>query len=598
MKTKVIASMIFIVLLTNMLAVLFNSVPPSVAAEDVLYEVLDEVGTHFELPQFNIFITTDTIVHIRLFASSEVMGYFIENASVATYTQLALGTLKPLTTYYMYEDSYVNENVFTTDDVGSYTYVQDLSQNHQVFIQQRSSTMFISESTTLQFDIYEAVAIIADNVVLDLNGYSIIGDDWIWAGVEVYNRNNVTIKNGGISNFWFAGIDIYYSADIVISNNTITSNIVIGMYLGHSMDVVICNNTFHDGMELSNADFSLIKDNTFTEGFHFGWGSTGNIVYHNNFVDCDAWSVGGPWPNIWDNGYPSGGNYWSYYTGVDLYNGPDQDIPGSDGIGDTPYTIDADNIDHYPLMNSWAPMEVSIEVGGVDEPVVMVSNTTITKVISAGNNLHFESSGPTGETAYMNVIMPMVNTSEIKVFIDHRRLTPPPFPVISTDGTHYFIYFLFALSTHTVAIQFAPAVAATIDIDPDTLNLKINGEFITTYMQLPEGYDVADIVLETVNMEGIQAVTDTQYGFVTDPDSYLLDLDGDGIAETRMIKFDRACVIDYIEDNMDWSDPQRTIPLTYLVTLAVTGSLHDGTCFEGNDTIRVLKFLKGDPKPE
>ena len=61
------------------------------------------------------------------------------------------------------------------------------------------------------------------------------------------------------------------------------------------------------------------------------------------------------YPNFWDDGYPSGGNYWSNYTGVDLYSGSDQDETGSDGIGDTAHEIDADNRDRYPLMNPWTP---------------------------------------------------------------------------------------------------------------------------------------------------------------------------------------------------------------------------------------------------
>jgi len=52
----------------------------------------------------------------------------------------------------------------------------------------------------------------------------------------------------------------------------------------------------------------------------------------------------------WDDGYPSGGNFWSNYTGIDEKKGPNQDQPGSDGIGDTPYVIDALNSDKYPLM--------------------------------------------------------------------------------------------------------------------------------------------------------------------------------------------------------------------------------------------------------
>ena len=56
--------------------------------------------------------------------------------------------------------------------------------------------------------------------------------------------------------------------------------------------------------------------------------------------------------NTWDNGYPSGGNYWSDYTGNDSFSGPNQDLPGSDGIGDTPYNITGytpNDQDRYPL---------------------------------------------------------------------------------------------------------------------------------------------------------------------------------------------------------------------------------------------------------
>jgi len=54
--------------------------------------------------------------------------------------------------------------------------------------------------------------------------------------------------------------------------------------------------------------------------------------------------------NVWDDGYPSGGNYWSNYNGTDSYSGVYQNQAGSDGIGDIPYLIPEDTQDNYPLM--------------------------------------------------------------------------------------------------------------------------------------------------------------------------------------------------------------------------------------------------------
>ena len=40
----------------------------------------------------------------------------------------------------------------------------------------------------------------------------------------------------------------------------------------------------------------------------------------------------------------------SDYNGTDLFYGQLQNETGRDGIGDAPYVIDENNIDHYPLM--------------------------------------------------------------------------------------------------------------------------------------------------------------------------------------------------------------------------------------------------------
>jgi hypothetical protein len=53
--------------------------------------------------------------------------------------------------------------------------------------------------------------------------------------------------------------------------------------------------------------------------------------------------------NIWNDDYPSGGNYWDDYSGID---------DNGDGIGDIPYEIfGGESTDQYPLMTPWGDDE-------------------------------------------------------------------------------------------------------------------------------------------------------------------------------------------------------------------------------------------------
>jgi hypothetical protein len=120
-----------------------------------------------------------------------------------------------------------------------------------------------------------------------------------------------------------------------------------------------------------------------------------------------------------------------------------------------------------------------------------------------------------------------------------------------------------------------PVVQASVDIDPDSVNLRSEGRWITCYIELPEPYDPRWIDASTVLLNDLVApVLDDRYGFVKSEDSYILDYDGNGIEE-RMVKFSRA----QVSGILDTGD---------LVEVTVYGEMYEGMPFEGVDVLMVF----------
>jgi len=155
-------------------------------------------------------------------------------------------------------------------------------------------------------------------------------------GIWLSSSSNNTLENNTCSYNPNYGIYLYYSSYNDMINNTCSNNSTCGIYLYYySSNNTLINNT--------------IKNNS--NGIDISYSSNNNHIYHNNFANILT-QASDSCSNFWDDGYPSGGNYWSDYTGADNYRGDNQNIPGSDGIGDTPYYIPGgSNRDWYPLMN-------------------------------------------------------------------------------------------------------------------------------------------------------------------------------------------------------------------------------------------------------
>ena len=193
--------------------------------------------------------------------------------------------------------------------------------------------------------------------------------------VLAYSNNNITSNNivenipeGVWTSDYFTGIYLAHSSGNALWNNTVKYK-ELGIRLFYVEKTTIFNNIVENcsekGIYLANSPNNIISNNDVSHnqlGIDFSV-SNSNLIYHNNVTNnvVQAYDNGS---NQWDFGYPSGGNYWSDYTGVDENQGENQDIPGSDGIGDTPYLVPPDtNQDRYPLMSPIVEnREVAIQV--------------------------------------------------------------------------------------------------------------------------------------------------------------------------------------------------------------------------------------------
>jgi parallel beta-helix repeat protein len=168
--------------------------------------------------------------------------------------------------------------------------------------------------------------------------------------------NNNTVIGNIVESGMDCGIQLSSSHGNIISENILQQNSV-GIILRESNANTLCENKLQsnsDGVSLSRSSNNTIEKNTIESSARYGivlWDSSNNnLLFHNNLVSNTVQvRVHDSFNNIWDNGCE--GNYWSDYNGTDA---------DSDGIGDTPYVIDANDRDHYPLMNPyWIPADVN-----------------------------------------------------------------------------------------------------------------------------------------------------------------------------------------------------------------------------------------------
>ena len=196
----------------------------------------------------------------------------------------------------------------------------------------------------------QSIMVEKDNIVVDGAGYTLRGKT---NGIALVDRDNVTIKNFVISidNFGWTSIYLQNCSNCFILNNTMASfpnldSLADGITVLNGKSNIIAENRIMDnayGIRLTSSNTSIF-DNNITgniRGIHFHLSSRTYHIYHNNFIN-NTFDITIYFSEaiVFDNGVE--GNYWSNYNGTDN-NG--------DGIGDTPYIINENNQDNYPLTN-------------------------------------------------------------------------------------------------------------------------------------------------------------------------------------------------------------------------------------------------------
>jgi nitrous oxidase accessory protein NosD len=215
----------------------------------------------------------------------------------------------------------------------------------------------------------------------------VISDNNI-TGLGVWGCQNVTIKENNITGkeLYAGGLSLLNSNNIYIYENNITDNLEFGIRFERG-----CNST-----EIYSNNIMRNEVGVFLDNFAFGSFNqvgSGNKVYGNNLIENAQNAFAKPtYPyniSMIDNAIGNGtdvvmwdnekvGNYWSDYQSKH----PNATEVDASGIGDTPYVIDADNIDRYPFL---MPLIVARPKISVLSPVIQLYNGTSVPLVFALN---------------------------------------------------------------------------------------------------------------------------------------------------------------------------------------------------------------------
>jgi parallel beta-helix repeat protein len=325
----------------------------------------------------------------------------------------------------------------------------------------------------------------SDNVTI--NGFTIRNggkENWVDSGIALDQVKNCNISGNNIANNGH-GVYLYKSCHNSIFGNNITANSwsgiwvstssnnngIIGneitannenggIWLDSSSDNSVAGNNIADnecGIWFCTPSSNSIVENNITNNGYGLWVyvSPNNSIFHNNFLENQQHIyIFKSYGNSWNDDYPSGGNYWSSYVGIDINSGLYQNEFGSDAIGDTPYSIDANNTDHYPLMAPFGTFK-SGTGNNVTYNIDIMSSSTVSKfqLNETQKKISFNVIGTDHTLGFCRVSMPNIIVQNLlqSNYIVLVNGLPIEFRNWA-DSENTYIYFTYQHSEHEVTI--------------------------------------------------------------------------------------------------------------------------------------------------
>ena len=422
----------------------------------------------------SVMLTVDPVTIIVPDNYTTIQGA-INNASSGDTIFVHIGTY--------YEHVVINKTITLVGEDNNFTIIDGNKTDNVIHI--RANNVTVKGFTIQNSGRYVYSGILVDHST----GNVIINNKIIYnyEGISLlYSSSNVVCDNTISSNC--DGIYLYYSSNNVVSGNTIFSSNYDGIYLYYSSNNVVSGNVIlHndlDGMSLYYSSNNVVCGNTILSNYHginLGLSSDNNTIYHNNFNNTyQAWSES---KNFWN--YGDEGNYWSNYTGQDL---------NKDGMGDTPYDINAVNKDKYPLMGMFSNFSITLERETYS--ITVISNSTISVFgfqigSETGNKIiHFNATGEDGTVGFCRVKIPtkLMNYPHI-VLVDGKEITPTLLNV--SNNAYAYLYFTYLHKNHTITIISSKTLALYFELLDEYLKLQKDlYDLNETYYTLLENYNI------------------------------------------------------------------------------------------------------------